>query len=89
MSKLSTSSAAMIAAMGPTLDKFKQWSRSRYKCTKQSIFEKLGKTTRTIDVELDAKIEVRQSSEELDEKFVRYTFSKYEKRSDATKASWL
>lgn len=63
MSTLSASSAAMIAAVGPTLDKFKQWSRSRYKCTRQSIFEKLGKTTRTVDIELDAKIEVRTLSE--------------------------
>lgn len=56
MSKLSASSA--VAAMGPKFDKLKQWSRSTYKCTKQSIYEKLGKTTRTIDLELDAKIEV-------------------------------
>jgi hypothetical protein len=55
MSKLTASS---VAAVGPAIDKFKQWSRTTYKCTKQSIFEKLGKTTRTIDVELDTQIEV-------------------------------
>lgn len=60
MSKLSSSSAAMVASMGPTIDKLKQWSRTRYKCTKQSIFEKLGKTSRTVDVELDAQIEVNR-----------------------------
>jgi hypothetical protein len=58
MSKLSASSAAAVAAVGPTIDKLKQWGRSTYKCTKQTIFEKLGKTTRTIDVELDNQIEV-------------------------------
>ena len=52
MSKLTVSSVA------PTIDKFKQWSRSAYKCTKQTIYEKLGKTTRTVDVELDTQIEV-------------------------------
>ncbi|UJR33763.1 hypothetical protein I4U23_021190 [Adineta vaga] len=57
MSKLSASSAAAVAAVGPTIDKFKRWSRTTYKCTKQSIFEKIGKTSRTINVELDAQIE--------------------------------
>ncbi len=58
MSKLSASSAAAVAAVGPTIDKLKQWSRTTYKCTKQTIFEKLGKTTRTIDIEHEAQIEV-------------------------------
>ncbi|CAF0792894.1 unnamed protein product [Adineta steineri] len=57
MSRLSASSAAAVAAVGPTINKFKQWSRTTYKCTKQSIYEKLGKTTRTVDVELDAQVE--------------------------------
>ena len=58
MATISASSAAAVAAVGPTIDKLKQWSRSTYKCTKQSIYEKLGKTTRTVDVELDGQIEV-------------------------------
>jgi hypothetical protein len=61
MSKISASSAAAVAAVGPTIDKLKQWGRSTYKCTKQTIFEKLGKTTRTVDVELDTQIEVRKT----------------------------
>lgn len=60
MSKISTSSAAVVASVGPTIDKLKQWSRTRYKCTKQSIFEKLGKTSKTVDVELDSQIEVKR-----------------------------
>ena len=59
MSKITASS---VAAVAPTIDKLKQWSRSTYKCTKQSIYEKLGKTTRTVDVELDNQIEVRGKS---------------------------
>lgn len=58
MSKISASSAAAVAAVGPTIDKLKQWSRSTYKCTKQTIYEKLGKTSRTVDVELDSQVEV-------------------------------
>jgi hypothetical protein len=58
MSKLSASSAAAVAAVAPTIDKLRQWGRSTYKCTKQTIYEKLGKTTRTVDVELDSQIEV-------------------------------
>jgi hypothetical protein len=58
MSKISASSAAAVAAVGPTIDKLKQWGRSTYKCTKQTIYEKLGKTTRTVDIELDNQIEV-------------------------------
>jgi hypothetical protein len=58
MSKISASSAAAVAAVGPTIDKLKQWGRSTYKCTKQTIYEKLGKTSRTVDVELDSQIEV-------------------------------
>lgn len=65
MSKLSASSAAAVAAVGPTIDKFKQWSLSTYKCTKQSIYEKLGKTTRTIDVEVDSQIEVLKLNNNL------------------------
>lgn len=58
MSKISASSAAAVAAVGPTIDKLKQWGRSTYKCTKQTIYEKLGKTSRTVDVELDSQVEV-------------------------------
>ncbi|XP_023236907.1 arfaptin-2-like, partial [Centruroides sculpturatus] len=38
-------------------DSIKQWSISTYKCTKQVISEKLGKSTRTIDTEMEAQIE--------------------------------
>ncbi|CAF4376252.1 unnamed protein product, partial [Adineta steineri] len=35
----------------------KQWGLSTYKCTKQTLYEKLGKTIRTVDVELESQIE--------------------------------
>ncbi|CAF1021864.1 unnamed protein product [Adineta steineri] len=57
MSKISASSAAAVAAVGPTIDKLKQWGLSTYKCTKQTLYEKLGKTIRTVDVELESQIE--------------------------------
>jgi hypothetical protein len=31
------------------IDTIKNWSISTYKCTKQMMFEKLGKTSRTVD----------------------------------------
>ena len=40
-----------------TLETIKQWSKSAYKCTKQIVSEKLGKTQRTFDPELEATIE--------------------------------
>lgn len=39
------------------IDSLKNWSISTYKCTKQSILEKLGKSQRTTDSELEAQIE--------------------------------
>ena len=42
-----------------TIEMMKCWTKSAYKCTKQIVNEKLGKTNRTVDPELDASIEVR------------------------------
>ena len=36
---------------------FKNWSISTYKCTKQLISEKLGKSSRTMDTEIESQIE--------------------------------
>jgi hypothetical protein len=79
MSKISASSAAAVAAVGPTIDKLKQWGRSTYKCTKQTIFEKLGKTTRTVDVELDNQIEVWQKTIQIKSNVFVLPFSNFEK----------
>ncbi len=42
-----------------TLENFKLWGKSAYKCTKQIVSEKLGKSSRTIDPELDVSIDVK------------------------------
>ncbi|XP_055696626.1 arfaptin-2 isoform X2 [Lutzomyia longipalpis] len=39
------------------IDTIKNWSISTYKCTRQLMMEKLGKSTRTVDSELEAQIE--------------------------------
>lgn len=39
------------------IDTIKSWSISTYKCTKQLMYEKLGKSSRTVDVELESQIE--------------------------------
>lgn len=39
------------------IDTIRQWSISTYKCTRQIISEKLGKTSRTVDTELEGQIE--------------------------------
>lgn len=40
------------------IEHLKNWSISTYKCTKQFISEKLGKSTRTVDTELESQIEL-------------------------------
>lgn len=42
-----------------TFETFKQWSKSAYKCTRQIVSEKLGKTSKTVDPVLDSQIEVK------------------------------
>ena len=39
------------------IDTLKNWSISTYKCTRQLMLEKLGKSARTVDSELEAQIE--------------------------------
>lgn len=39
------------------IENIKNWSISTYKCTKQLMFEKLGKSSRTVDTELEGQIE--------------------------------
>lgn len=43
-----------------TIETIKQWSKSAYKCTRQIVSEKLGKSSRTIDTELELTIEVKK-----------------------------
>ena len=39
------------------LENIKRWTISTYKCSRQSLYEKLGKTSKTVDPELDDQIE--------------------------------
>lgn len=55
MSPLGDSS--FIKSGAAKIDTLKNWSISTYKCTKQIMLEKLGKSSRTIDSELEAQIE--------------------------------
>lgn len=65
-----TSSPAILTPTSPTqnddstilktssrIENIKNWSISTYKCTKQLMFEKLGKTSRTVDAELETQID--------------------------------
>ena len=49
--------AASTAAVSNKLDVLKSWSINTYKCTRQMIAEKLGKGSRTVDLELESQIE--------------------------------
>lgn len=45
------------------LEHIKAWSVNTYKCTKQLLSEKLGKSSRTVDLELEAQIEVLRDTQ--------------------------
>lgn len=51
------STATFLKTSVSKIDTLKNWSISTYKCTRQLMFEKLGKSTRTVDTELEAQIE--------------------------------
>ena len=38
-------------------ESIKSWTISTYKCSRQTIYEKLGKSSRTVDSELETQIE--------------------------------
>lgn len=53
----SIDSSTFIKNGASKIDSIKNWSISTYKCTRQLMLEKLGKSTRTVDSELEAQIE--------------------------------
>ncbi|XP_072170958.1 arfaptin-2-like [Diadema setosum] len=55
--------ATTTAVAKARLDSFKNWSISTYKCTKQMMQEKLGKASRTVDLQLEAQIEVLRDTQ--------------------------
>ncbi|XP_068155950.1 arfaptin-2 [Drosophila tropicalis] len=50
-------SGSLIRTSASKIDSLKNWSISTYKCTRQLMLEKLGKSQRTVDSELEAQIE--------------------------------
>ncbi|XP_063365113.1 arfaptin-2 [Cydia amplana] len=54
---------SLLRAGGSRLDSLRSWSLSTYKCTKQLLYEKLGKTSRTVDTELEAQIEALRETQ--------------------------
>ncbi|XP_042858852.1 arfaptin-2-like [Penaeus japonicus] len=53
----SPSSSSTSTSSSSKMESLKTWSISTYKCTKQLISEKLGKSSRTVDTELETQIE--------------------------------
>ncbi|XP_042207716.1 arfaptin-2-like isoform X3 [Homarus americanus] len=49
--------AAVVRTGSSKMETIKSWSISTYKCTKQLLSEKLGKSSRTVDAELEGQIE--------------------------------
>lgn len=49
---------AVTQAAMEKAESLKSWSVKTFKCTKQLLSERLGKGTKTVDVELEAKIEI-------------------------------
>lgn len=52
------SNSEVKSATVTKIEHLKNWSISTYKCTRQLISEKLGKSSRTVDTELESQIEL-------------------------------
>lgn len=57
LSSASDVSAKLATKTASTIESFRLWGKSAYKCTRQIVSEKLGKSSRTIDPELDVMID--------------------------------
>ncbi|XP_023935230.2 arfaptin-2 [Bicyclus anynana] len=55
--------STLLRAGSTKLESIKNWSVSTYKCTKQLLYEKLGKSSRTVDTELEAQIEMLRETQ--------------------------
>lgn len=58
LSSASEASTKLAIKTASTIETLKQWSKSAYKCTRQIVSERLGKSSRTVDPELEASIDV-------------------------------
>ncbi|KAK3861496.1 hypothetical protein Pcinc_022134 [Petrolisthes cinctipes] len=55
--------AALVRSNSSKMETIKSWSISTYKCTKQLLSEKLGKSSRTVDAELEGQIEALRDTQ--------------------------
>ncbi|CAG9135769.1 unnamed protein product [Plutella xylostella] len=55
--------STVVKAGTNRMESLKTWSLSTYKCTRQLLYEKLGKTSRTVDTELEAQIEMLRETQ--------------------------
>ncbi|XP_012263822.2 arfaptin-2 isoform X2 [Athalia rosae] len=60
---LSNGDAQTMRSAQSKIESIRNWSISTYKCTKQLMYEKLGKTSRTVDSELEAQIELLRDTQ--------------------------
>ncbi|XP_059400994.1 arfaptin-2-like isoform X1 [Carassius carassius] len=69
-----SSTTAEEATRGIAVEKFdimKKWGLNTYKCTKQMISERFGRGSRTVDLELEAQIEVLRETKRKYENVLR------------------
>ncbi|XP_053475295.1 arfaptin-1 isoform X2 [Ictalurus furcatus] len=75
--KEQSSSGAVVLAddlKNPAMEKLelvRKWSINTYKCTKQILSEKLGRGSRTVDLELEARIDVLRDNKRKYEQVVK------------------
>ena len=68
---LATSSISLTTPSSPgeglvkntKLENIRNWTISTYKCSRQSLYEKLGKTSKTVDPELEDQIETLRDTQ--------------------------
>ncbi|XP_042561606.1 arfaptin-2-like isoform X2 [Clupea harengus] len=73
-SNMHQSATAEEATRGVAVEKFdimKKWGLNTYKCTKQLISERFGRGSRTVDLELEAQIEVLRDTKRKYETILR------------------
>lgn len=58
-----STSADFLKNGASKIDTIKNWSISTYKCTRQLMMERLGKSSRTVDSELEAQIELLRDTQ--------------------------
>ncbi|KAF3698067.1 Arfaptin-1 ADP-ribosylation factor-interacting protein 1 [Channa argus] len=55
------------------LDRVRQWSITAYKCTKQALSEKLGRGSRTVDLDLEPRLELLKDDRQRYDQMTKLT----------------